>query len=117
MIIKLTELLSKFDNITANRQNDCVEHLLKKAKIKLHVYNSEFNIVLVTTSFSDAYGKAFNNSKKQGHFEASDKIKFYKPTGSLVLNTDKDLFKILIDYLNISPNVLYKELGDLKFIW
>lgn len=117
MIVKFKELISRFDAITANRQNDCVEHLLKKAQIELHVYNSEFNKVLTTTSFSDAYGKAFNNSKKQGHFETSDKIKFYKSSGSLVLNTDKDLFKLLIDYLNISPNALYKELKELKFIW
>ena len=117
MILRKKDLIDKFDNITANRQNDCVEYLLKKANIKLDVYNKDMNKVLITTDFSRAYGKAFNNSKNQGHFETSDKIKFYKATSSLVLNTDKDLFELLVDYLNETPNIIYKELKELKFIW
>lgn len=117
MILKREDLIAKFENATANRQNDCVEHLLKKANITLHVYNKDMNKVLITTDFSRAYGKAFNNSGNQGHIETSDKIKFYKPSGSLVLNTDKDLFELLVDYSDETPNILYKELKELKFIW
>lgn len=59
MIIKLPELLTRFDEITANRQSDCVEHLLRKAGTKLEVYNYQMNKILTTTNWDKAYDKAF----------------------------------------------------------
>ena len=117
MIIKLPELLTRFEAITANRQTDCVEHLLKKAGTKLDVYNHHMNKVLITTNWDKAYDKAFCCKGQTGHFQTNTNLNFYKPTGSLVLRTKKDLFLSLIEYLNISPNVVYKELQELKLIW
>lgn len=115
MIMKEDKLLSIFDSLTKKEQDKIVSFLLSKSNTKLHVYDFQMKTIMITGSFTNAFDKAFLQGHR-GHFQTNSNLKFYKSSPSTITNTITNLFKSLIEYLNITPNVAYRELVKQKLI-
>ena len=115
MIIKKDELLKKFNGLTKKEQDKIVSHILTKSNTKLHVYDFQAKTIMITASFNNAFDKAFLQGYK-GHFQSNSNLDFYKSSPSMITNTISNLFEKCIDYLNITPNVIYKELRKQKLM-
>lgn len=109
MIMKEDKLLSIFDSLTKKEQDKIVSFLLSKSNTKFHVYDFQMKTIMITASFNNAFDKAFLQGHK-GHFQSNSNLDFYKSSPSMITNTISNLFEKCIDYLNITPNVIYKEL-------
>lgn len=115
MIIKEKDLLSIFDSLTKKEQDKIVTFLLNKSNTKLHVYDFQAKTIMITASFNNAFDKAFLQGYK-GHFQSNSNLDFYKSSPSMITNTISNLFKLLMEYLNITPNALHKELVKQKLL-
>lgn len=118
MIIKKDMLIAIYENADKDVKNKMIIHLMDRASIKLEVYNYTMKKVLITSSYDEAFERAFNPPDKEptGHFSSNTRLNFYKATPSLVSRTSKDLFIDLIEFINISTNVLYKEMINKKIL-
>lgn len=117
MIVKRNQLISMYENTLKEMKDKIIRHMMDKAGIKIQVYDHNMKKVMITNSFDEAFERAFNDpySIQSGHFATNTRLLFYKATPSLLTRTDKDLFIDLLDYINQSPNVIYKELNA-KFL-
>ena len=115
MIIKEKDLLFIFDSLTKKEQDKIVAFLLNKSNTKLHVYDFKMQTIMITSSFYNAFDKAFLQSNR-GHFQTNSSLTFSKISPSVITNTISHLFKLLIEYLNITPNALHKELVKQKLL-
>ena len=115
MIIKEKDLLEIFDSLTKKEQDKVVAFLLNKSNTKLHVYDFKMQTIMITSSFYNAFDKAFLQSNR-GHFQTNSSLTFSKISPSIITNTISHLFILSMEHLNITPNALHKELVKQKLI-
>ena len=115
MIMKKDNLNKIFESLTKKEQNAIIEFLLFKASTKLCVFNFKAEKIMVTNNFQNAFNTAFLEGNR-GYFESNTNLNFCKVSPSMITNTIETLFNSLVEYLNFTPNVIYKQLLQQKLI-
>lgn len=115
MIINKETLESIFESLSNKEQNTIITFLLDKCSTKLVVFDFQANKILTTSSFKEAFDKAFMQNNR-GYISTNTNLTFFKQSPSLITNSITDLLFKIMDYRGYSPNSLHSELRKNKLI-
>lgn len=99
------DLLKKFKDAEYYVQVNLIEFWMKKEGLKFEIYNEDYKLLKRVKEWRVAYDLAFNK-RKIGSIEIPE-IKFSKSSGSLVFETQVDVFEKLLEKIELQVEEIY----------